>query len=125
MRKKAEKQRPLTPCWPEHQLAEEMQAISKILDDTPIIQDLVYQDLSDEKRQDTGAPGMTAEQVTRCAWVKQTHQSNPLKLLIGHPNPNHAEARVRELERKLKRELNYIIMSPEAPGLCGGRPKIQ
>lgn len=80
MRKKAEQQRPLTPCWPEHQLAEEMQAISKILDDTPVIQDLVYQDLSDEKRQDTGAPGLTAEQVIRCAWVKQTHQFSYEKL---------------------------------------------
>jgi predicted nucleotidyltransferase len=43
-------------------------------------------------------------------------------LLIGHPNPNDLEARVRELERKLKRELNYIIISPEelAERLEGG-----
>ena len=80
MRKNAEKQMPLNPCWPEHQMAEELRVISEILDDNRSIQELVLHDLSDTKRQDTGAPGMTAEQVTRCAILKQTHQFSYEKL---------------------------------------------
>ncbi len=57
MRKNAEKHMPLSPCWPEHQMAEDLRVISKILDDNLPIQDLVLQDLSDKKREDTGAPG--------------------------------------------------------------------
>ena len=35
MRKKREKQRPLSPPWPDHQLAHELKVISRILDDNP------------------------------------------------------------------------------------------
>lgn len=80
MRKKAEKQLPLSPCWPEHHMAEELRAISKILDDNPAIQELVVHDLSDTTRTDTGAPGMTADQVVRCGIIKQTHQFSYEKL---------------------------------------------
>jgi IS5 family transposase len=61
-------------------MAEELRAISKILDDNPAIQDLVLHDLSDSRRQDVGAPGMTADQVLRCGIIKQTHQFSYEKL---------------------------------------------
>jgi len=80
MRKKAEKQIPLSPCWPEHNMAQELRGISKILDDNPAIQDLVLHDLSDTGRADTGAPGMTADQAVRCGIIKQTHQFSYEKL---------------------------------------------
>ena len=47
MRQIDEKQLPLAPLWPDHQLSEELRAISKILDETPQISSLVLQDLCD------------------------------------------------------------------------------
>ena len=72
MRKKSEKQMPLMPPEIDHPQAEEMSAISRILDSNPIIYDLVIQDLSLRKvKSKAGARGMTAEQVIRTAIVKQ------------------------------------------------------
>jgi IS5 family transposase len=72
MRKKSEKQMPLMPPEIDHPQAEELSAISRILDSNPIIYDLVIQDLSPQKaKSKTGARGMTAEQVIRAAIVKQ------------------------------------------------------
>ena len=48
MRKKREKQRPLSPQWPDHQLAHELKVISRILDDNPQTLELIVQDLSDK-----------------------------------------------------------------------------
>lgn len=74
MRKNREKQMPLVPCWANHQFAEELMAMSRILDANPAILELVLHDLSDKKKPDTGAPGMTAEQAVRCAVLKQMRQ---------------------------------------------------
>ena len=63
MRKKREKQRPLSPQWPDHQLAHELKVISRILDDNPRTLELIVQDLSDRVDSGVGAPGLTAEQV--------------------------------------------------------------
>ena len=46
MRQKREKQRPLSPQWPDHQLANELKVISRILDDNPQTLELIVQDLS-------------------------------------------------------------------------------
>jgi len=80
MRKKSKRQIPLIPCWASHQYAEELQAISRILDANPAILEMVLHDLSDNKKTDTGAPGMTAEQVVRCALIKQLEQFSYEKL---------------------------------------------
>jgi len=74
MRQKRENQLPLTPFWPNHQLSEELQMISRILDENSEILDLILHNLSDKKDVGRGAPGMTAEQVLRCALLKQLHQ---------------------------------------------------
>ena len=49
----------------------ELEAISAILDDNRALLDLVYQDLLPYRRSDTGRPGLSAEQVLRCAILKQ------------------------------------------------------
>jgi IS5 family transposase len=72
MRKKSEKQMPLMPPEIDHPQAEELSAISRILDSNPIIYDLVMQDLSPKQiKSKAGAKGMSAEQVIRAAIVKQ------------------------------------------------------
>lgn len=74
MRQTDGKQLPLAPLWPDHQLSEELRVISKILDGTPQISSLVLQDLCDTVSPKQGASGMSAEQVLRCAVLKQIMQ---------------------------------------------------
>jgi len=72
MRKKNQKQMPLTPAKVDHPHAMELELISRILDDIPIINELAWQDLTQNVENfGTGAEGMSAEQVVRCAIVKQ------------------------------------------------------
>ena len=62
------------------QLANELKVISRILDDNPQTLELIVQDLSDRVDSSVGAPGLTAEQVLRCAVIKQQHQFSYRKL---------------------------------------------
>ena len=80
MRKNRENQLPLSPSWPDHRLARELESISKILDQHPSISDLVLHDLCDKVSSKNGARDMTGEQVLRCAPIKQTHQFSYEKL---------------------------------------------
>jgi len=52
-------------------IAKELKGISDILDATPSVMDRVFKDLTATHRSDTGREGMTAEQVLRCAILKQ------------------------------------------------------
>jgi IS5 family transposase len=52
-------------------IVKELEQISLVLDATPAVIDLVFQDLIRTHRPDTGRKGMTAEQVLRCAILKQ------------------------------------------------------
>lgn len=72
MREKWQKQMPLIPQKADHPQARELEIISGILDSTPIICELVLQDISKHQRADqkSGAKGMSAEQVLRAAIVK-------------------------------------------------------
>jgi IS5 family transposase len=74
MRQNCKNQLPLSPVWPDHQLGEELREISKILDQNPEISDLFLQDLCDKVSSKKGAPGMSPEQVLRCAILKQIRQ---------------------------------------------------
>ena len=75
MRKKNQKQMPLLNNSIDHPRAAEWKNISRILDDNPIIYDLVLQDLTrGVKNKNTGAEGMSAEQVVRAAIIKQTEE---------------------------------------------------
>lgn len=52
-------------------IVKELKGISDILDATPSVMDRVFKDLTATHRIDTGRKGMTAEQVLRCAILKQ------------------------------------------------------
>ena len=72
MHKKTQKQMPLLITPIDHPHSMELEGISQILDANPIIYDWVLQDLTrDMIRTDTGAEGMSAEQVMRAAIIKQ------------------------------------------------------
>ena len=73
MRKKSKKQLPLMEPAVDHPRAAELEAINRILDNNPIIRELVLQDLCKGKRRRrrSGAKGMTAEQVLHAGIVKQ------------------------------------------------------
>ena len=73
MRQSRENQLPLTPLWPDHQHAQELREISKILDENSKLNERVWQELS-EADSTKGAPGMSGEQVLRCGVIKQMHQ---------------------------------------------------
>jgi IS5 family transposase len=71
MRKKWDEQISVFHILPRNKIARELGAISGILDTQPQILDRVYQDLSRIRQADTGREGMSAEQVLRCAVLKQ------------------------------------------------------
>ena len=72
MRKKSQKQMPLNPPNVNHPHAKLLEDMSRLLDDNPIITDMVFQDLTKgHMLKRTGAEGMNAEQVLRAAVVKQ------------------------------------------------------
>lgn len=74
MRKKREAQLGLFNGLGSSDIAKELGAISLLLDANPRVLDCVYSDLSKDCRVDTGAQGMTAEQVLRAAILKQYRQ---------------------------------------------------
>jgi len=55
-------------------ISKELKHISQIIDANHQLRDLIYQDLVRAKRHDTGREGLTAEQVLRCAVLKQYRQ---------------------------------------------------
>jgi transposase, IS5 family len=71
MRKKWDEQASLFHVLPRNKIARELEAISGVLDTQPQILDKVYKDLVRTHLMDTGRDGMTAEQVLRCAILKQ------------------------------------------------------
>jgi IS5 family transposase len=72
MRKKRQQQMPLMPPKIDHPQANELEAISRIIDSKPIICEYVMQDLCKGRpaTAKSGANGMTADQVLRAAIVK-------------------------------------------------------
>ena len=80
MRRNRENQLPLSGLWPDHRLAQELKAVSKIVDDNPSILELVLHDLCDTVRSGQGARGLSAEQVLRAAILKNWHQLSYAKL---------------------------------------------
>jgi len=71
MRKKWDEQFSIWHYLPKNRVSRELRGISEILDAHPEILERVYKDLSRAHRVDTGRDGMTAEQVLRCAVLKQ------------------------------------------------------
>jgi IS5 family transposase len=72
MREKRQKQMPLMGHIQDHTQSKELKMVSRIIDSTPTIPELILQDLNRDKSpvQRAGAKGMSADQVLRCAVVK-------------------------------------------------------
>lgn len=73
MRQSHKKQLPLSLGWPEHDLSQELRVISDILDRYSIISEMALQDISEGRRTDRGASGMSGDQVVRCTILKRMH----------------------------------------------------
>jgi IS5 family transposase len=71
MREKRDPQMSVFHVIPGNEIGKELEAISKIIDENPEILDQVQSDLIGMKSAETGRTGMTAEQVFRCAILKQ------------------------------------------------------
>jgi IS5 family transposase len=71
MRRKFNPQMNLFSPVMRNSIVKELEQLSRILGATPTVMDLVFQDLVKTRRSDTGREGMTAEQVLRCAILKQ------------------------------------------------------
>lgn len=74
MRKKFNPQLNLFVSMAKSSIAKELIQMSKVLDATPKVLELVFADLTKARRSTTGREGMTAEQVVRCAVLKQYRQ---------------------------------------------------
>jgi transposase, IS5 family len=72
MREKWQKQMPLMAHIMDHPQSQELEVISDIIDENPIISQHILQDLNEGKEESkrSGAKGMSADQVLRCAVVK-------------------------------------------------------
>ena len=71
MRKKWDEQLSIWHYLPKNRVSQELRGISEIMDAHPEILERIYNDLARNHRVDTGRDGMTAEQVLRCAVLKQ------------------------------------------------------
>jgi IS5 family transposase len=83
---------------PKNEIAQELEAVSRVLDANPEILALVYQDLVGLKSAATGRTGLTAEQVLRCAFLKQYRQltSEELALYLADSRSFQAFSRLAE-----------------------------
>jgi IS5 family transposase len=71
MRRRWEPQLSMFHSMATHEIAKELAAVSRVLDDNGEIMALVYKDLVGASSAETGREGMTAEQVLRCVILKQ------------------------------------------------------
>ena len=67
MRQKQQIQLKLSRPWPDHPFSQELAVMATILDAHPGIAELAWQDLVQQRRHDTGAPGMEAMAVVKAA----------------------------------------------------------
>ena len=74
MRQKFTSQMSLFSPMARNSIVKELEQISNIIDDNPRLMDLVFDDIAGTSRTDTGRNGLTAEQVLRCAVLKQYRQ---------------------------------------------------
>jgi len=80
MRQNYKKQLSMSKGWPDHDLSQELRVISEILDSHPEIYNKALDDITQGKRTDCGARGMSGEQVVRCAILKRMHSLSYEKL---------------------------------------------
>lgn len=97
MRQKRNPQMSLFMTTVRTQIGKELEQMSRILDETPELLQVVFDDLITAKRADTGRQGLTAEQVLRCALLKQYRQLSYEELAF-HLDDSAAFRRFARLE---------------------------
>lgn len=97
MRYKRDPQLYLYNDIPKSKIALELMSIALVLDENRDILNLVYNDLTQLKRSDTGRDGMNAEQVLRCAILKQYRELtyDELTFHLGDSNSFRAFAKLK------------------------------
>jgi transposase, IS5 family len=74
VREKRNRQRTIFEVIGKHPGPQELEQMALVLEANPAILDLAFDDLTGGRRTDTGRKGMTAEQVLRCAILKQARE---------------------------------------------------
>lgn len=97
MRQKRNPQMSLFMTTVRTRIGKELEQMSRILDETPGLLQIVFDDLIKSKRVDTGRQGLTAEQVLRCALLKQYRQLSYEELAF-HLDDSTAFRRFARLE---------------------------
>jgi transposase, IS5 family len=139
MRKKWDEQTSIFHILPRNKIARELEAISAILDTQPQILDRIYKDLLRVRLADTGREGMSAEQVLRCAILKQyrnlTYEELAFhledsqsfrafaKMRMGqYPSPSTLQENVKGLSAESWETVQQAILGyAESQGLEKGR----
>ena len=139
MRIKRQEQLNLFHAFGRNDIAKELFEISMILDANPQLLDYVYADLTKGHRIDTGATGMTAEQVLRAAVLKQYRQLNYRELafhledskafraftrleMCNYPGSSALQDNIIKLSSKTWQEIHKIIIRATADdGIETGR----
>ena len=97
MRQKRNSQMNLFMTTANTKIGKELEQMSRILDNTPKLLQVVFDDLVKSRRADTGRQGLTAEQVLRCALLKQYRQLSYEELAF-HLDDSAAFRRFARLE---------------------------
>lgn len=125
----------------EHDHAEELAMIGRVLDDNPRIKELVEQDLLEGlPNPETGAPGMTGNQVFRALLIKQMNgysydelsfhlaDSVSYRTLCGYgafekaPSRSTLAENIKRVRQETLEEINYLIVKyAEKQGIEKGR----
>ena len=101
MREKRDQQRSIFHIFPRNEIGRELEAMSKIIDEIPGILEPIYEDLIGLRNADAGRTGMTAEQVFRCAILKQ-YRSLTYEEVAFHLEDSHSFRAFARLSRGQK-----------------------
>jgi IS5 family transposase len=113
MRKKRNQQKTIFEVLGKNPGPKELEQMSLILDANPDILDLAFADLIKDRRSDTGRNGMTAEQVLRCAILKQSRELtyDDLEYYLADSHSFRAFVKLRMGQYPGKSSLNSNIKS--------------
>ncbi len=121
------------------EIGKELAAISLIIDETPQMLDPIYQDLVGVKQTDNGRTGMSAEQVLRCAIMKQyrslTYEELAFHLADSmtfrtfarlertqHPSASTLQENIKSLSEQTWEAINQaLVASASKTGIEKGR----
>ncbi len=113
MRKKRNIQRTIFEVLGKNPGPKELEQMSLVLDANPEILDFVFADLSKGRRTDTGRKGMTADQVLRCAVLKQIREMtyNDLEYFLADSRSLRSFARLEQSQSPSTSTLQSNIKS--------------